>query len=338
MNKFTQYPGHPETQLITLENDFLKATFSQYGCMLKSLVYKPLERETVLGLDTYADDLRQTFYLGSLVGRCGNRIAFGRFSLNDETYQLPINNGVHHLHGGVIGFDKKTHAYTLEEDTLVFKLLSQDGDQGYPGNLELKVSYRLRDASLIIETEAVSDKDTICDVTQHTYFNLNRDRAQTIRNHILKLNSKRLYTIDASGCTCEITLDTTDTAFDFFQPIPIETCLEADHPQLIRNRGLDNYFIKYDPQSSHIATLVADGLKMEVHTSHMGAHVYSGNYLEPLDTESNYPFMQKNGGICFETQHIPNSINFDREHAPILKAGKPVTSQTIYQFNKEITE
>lgn len=329
----SHYKDHPDVRLFILENNDLRVVVSEYGAMLKSIVVKSLNRETVCGLNTYAEDVDQSFYLGSIIGRCGNRIAYGQFELNGVTYHVPVNNGFHHLHGGRGGFDKKLFVPRIESNTLILTYRSPDGEEGYPGACVLTLKYRLEGASLVLETEGSCDQDTLFDPTQHTYFNLNADKSP-ITNHLLQLNSQHMYGIDESGVTHHELLYTPNSLYDFSKPKHISECLNQTHIQLERNRGLDNYFIKQDQSNPTIAVLSVNDLSVTIDTTHPGAHVYSGNYLEPLSKGSKYPFLMRHGGICFETQHIPNSINFDIKHAPILKTNETVYSRTVYHYKK----
>ena len=333
MITITFYNDNAEIKLFTLENEELRVVISQYGAMIKSIFVKSIQRETVCGLDSYQDDLEQTFYLGSAIGRVGNRIAYGTFSINNKEYHVPVNNGFHHLHGGLHGFDKQLFEYQILEDKLVLTYTSKDTEEGYPGNCTVNLTYHLEESSLVCETSGFSDQDTLFDPTQHTYFNLNEDKSP-ILNHQLKLNSEYMYCIDDSGVTYNKVLNTKDTLYDFSNRKMISDCLNGSHVQLERNRGLDNYFIKKDKSNPFMAELSVNDCVLSIYTTHPGAHVYSGNYLEPLKNGSNYPFLVQNGGICFETQHVPNSINFDLSLAPILKANEIVTSRTVYHYKK----
>ena len=323
------YPDNHTVSVYCLENEFLKVSISSYGAMLKSLIYKPLNRETVLGLESFADDQRQTYYLGACVGRTGNRIANGQFVLNGKPHALPLN-GRHHLHGGPVGFDKVIFDAEIIEDRLLLRHTSPDGDQGYPGQVALEISFQLIEASLVIDIKGTSDQDTLFDPTMHTYFNLNEDKAP-ITNHRVRLNSKTMYRVSEAGVTDGTILDVENTAFDFRDAKAISLCLADDHEQLIRGKGLDNYFLK-EHDLSFMAECRVDDLVLSINTDQMGAHVYTGNYLAPLDEKDQYPFLRPQGGICFETQHVPNSINFNLNQAPILSAGHTITSQTIYTF------
>lgn len=320
-----------EISVFILENKFLKVKILDLGATILSILYKPLKRETVLGLESYEDILASSFYLGCTVGRTGNRIRNGKFTLNGTTYQLPLN-GRHHLHGGPDGFDKRRFHAEILDDELILTLISKDGDGGYPGTLDLQIVYALDGPSLIMTTSALSDQDTLFDTTQHTYFNLNPDHSRPIHNHTLKLNSHSLYEIDPDGCTGPTVLDVRLTPFDFTSPKTIEKAMDFNHPQIQRAKGIDHYFLKAEFMDPLIATMSVDDLSLKVTTTHPGAHIYSGNYLAPLTNGTTYPFLIENGGICFETQHVPNSINFDLNEAPILKANTLVTSTTTYTY------
>jgi aldose 1-epimerase len=319
-----------DVTLFTLENDFLKVEILNYGCIIKSIFYKPLQRETVFSLATLDAYQNQKAYLGALVGRVGNRIHKGQFTLNDVHYQLPLN-GPHHLHGGPDGYDCRIFDCQIQNDHLLCRLISEDGDQGYPGKLNLTLSYHLNDASLILNTTARSDMDTLFDSTQHTYFNLNKSQSDPIINHTLKLNSALLYTIENDGCTGAHSLVTDGTCFDFSAPKKISDALDFNHPQIQLAKGIDHYYLKKDQNDPFFCELSVDDLRLEVSTDLPGAHLYTGNYLSPIKRYE-LPFMRENGGICFETQHVPNSINFDLVQAPILTAGTPYLKTTTYTY------
>ena len=324
-----------EVTLFVLENDFLKVEILNYGCILKSIVYKPLQRETICGMSTLKAYQGQNFYLGALVGRVGNRINKGQFVLNGNSYQLPLN-GTHHLHGGPDGYDKRLFKAVIEKEVLSLSLLSNDGDQGYPGTLQLEQRYFLKENELHIETFSMCDQDTLCDPTQHSYFNLNPDQNHSILNHHLKLNSKLLYEIESDGCTVPQQLNLKDSCFDFSKGQRIEKAMDFSHPQIQRAKGIDHYFLKEDQNDPCFCELSVDDLCLGINTTLPGAHVYSGNYLAPLKAYS-LPFMKENGGICFETQHVPNAINFDEKLAPVLKANSPYHCLTIYNYESRGT-
>ncbi|NTW96289.1 MAG: galactose mutarotase [Erysipelotrichaceae bacterium] len=319
-----------DVRLFTLENEVLKVEVLNYGCIIKSIIYKPLQRETVLGLPTLDAYHKQKAYIGALVGRVGNRIHKGHFTLNKVPYQLPLN-GPHHLHGGPDGYDTRIFDCEINNDQLICRLISEDGDQGYPGKVNLLITYHLEKNSLILSFNGTSDKDTLFDPTQHTYFNLNKDQINPILNHTLKLNSKLLYMIEEDGCTGEHTLKTPETSFDFSDPKQISKAMDFDHPQVRLAKGIDHYYLKHNQNEPLFCELSVDDLRLEVRSDLPGAHIYTGNYLSPIKGYD-LSFMRENGGICFETQHVPNSINFDLDQAPILIAETPYQHTATYTY------
>jgi aldose 1-epimerase len=335
MIKRYPYSSHnqEDISLFVLENKFLKVSILDYGATITSIIYKPLDRETVLGLRNFEDYRKQKFYLGALVGRVANRINSGKFALNNITYHLSMN-GTHHLHGGKIGFDQQRFNAEILGDSLILTHFSKDGDQGYPGNLDLQVVYTLDKASLVMTTSAISDQDTLFDSTQHTYFNLNQDKSQSILNHTLKLNSECLYEIAEDGCTGSQIMKTEGSPFDFRSAKPVSDAMDFDHPQIKRVKGIDQYFIKQDFRNPQFCECSVSDLTLTVSTTLPGAHIYTGNYLGPIDKKNSYPFLIDDGGLCFETQHVPNSINFDQNEAPIIRANTMIVNTTIYTYNQ----
>lgn len=325
---------HQETiSSYVLENEFLRVNILDYGATLMSILYKPLKRETILGMRNFEDLLDQPFYLGAAIGRVANRIRNGSFELNGKTYVL-TKNGPHTLHGGEVGFDKRRFIGTILDDELILTLISDDGDQGFPGRLDLQIVFELDGPSLIMTTSAICDQDTLCDITQHTYFNLNPDQADPITNHHLILNSDTVYAIDPDGCTGPTTFKTPGTPFDFTHEKTILDALDPAHPQIQRVKGLDHYHLRKDFKTPLFSQLSVKDLTLKVETTLPGAHIYSGNYLSPLRNGSDYPFLIENGGICFETMHVPNSIHFDLMEAPILPKDTLVSSTTIYTYTQ----
>lgn len=329
-----QNSNHPKHQIITLENDVLKVAFSNYGCTLQSLIYKPLDRETLLSFERLEDQLTQDFYLNTLVGRVANRIDHGKFTLEGIDYSLPINSHPHHLHGGPVGFNQKFFEVSIEKEVLIMKHLSPHLDQGYPGEVRVEARYHLEKASLVIEFITESDQVTLADLTQHTYFNLNENKSNTIRNHSLSLNSDRFRALNSSGCTDADYIYLNQTDFDFNQSINLQTAIHSSHPQIKMAKGLDHYYPKKDLSNPYFARLSIKDLSLQIDTDLPGAHIYSGNYLTSSD-QLKAPFLQENGGICFETHHHPNSINYDQSLAPILRPHQRKRVTTRYQFTGE---
>lgn len=325
-----------KVEFIKIENEWIEATISNYGAHLVSLIYKPLNRKCVCGFMDEQPLKKQTFYLGACVGRVANRIHKGQFQLNNTLFQLDINNGINHLHGGLNGFHQ--HYFNLTKVTnskCIARLYDEESLTSYPGDIHFEIEFSCVDESLCINMQAVSNKDTLFDPTLHSYFNLNKNHAKTIRNHFIQLNSDEFYGLDESGCTENKRIRVTEL-FNPSVETQIETILKQRHPQLIAAKGIDHYFLKRDKTNQWLLSVHVDDLMLEVFTSHSGAHIYSGNYLES-SSDLKADFLQENGGICFETHHIPNSINFDVPHAPILKANEVSRSLTCYKFHRRNT-
>lgn len=320
-------------QIITIENEFIQASISSYGAHLVSLIYKPLNRECVCGFFNEKELKTQSFYLGACVGRVANRIHKGQFSLNNKNYQLDINNGINHLHGGQYGFNQMFFDIKkINETSLIAHLIDKEHPDSYPGDIDFTLTFSCINESLNIEMHATSTKDTLFDPTLHTYFNLNQDKSETISNHALKLNAVGFYALDESGCT-ENHIHPLSELYKPNSFTLLKDILKMDHVQLNRAKGIDHFYRKQDENRESFVECCIDDLCLEVKTSHIGAHIYSGNYLESTENLS-ASFLQENGGICFETHHIPNSINFDIEHAPILKSSEEYSSYTTYVFTR----
>lgn len=322
---------YDDATYFVLENEILRVRVLDYGATLMSIRYKPLHRETILGLRSFQDVQHQSFYLGAAIGRVANRIRNGTFTLHGQQIDLS-KNGPHTLHGGKFGFDQRRFLGQISGEQLILSLVSDDGDQGFPGKVELQIIFELHQASLIMTTSVISDQDTLCDITQHTYFNLNPDQSEPISNHHLRLNSDTVYAIDPDGCTGPHTLKTKGTPFDFSTSKRIGEALDFTHEQIVRVKGLDHFYPRNDRSQDLFCELSGPDLTLTVKTSLPGAHVYSGNFLEPLKNGSDYPFLKPYGGICFETMHVPNNINFDVKEAPILPKNTKVTSITTYTY------
>jgi aldose 1-epimerase len=317
--------------IYVLENSELTVKILSYGATIISIFHKGLQREMVLGFNDVQKYKTSDKYYGCTIGRVANRISEGHFRLNQQQYILPINSPPHHLHGGISGFDKKEFNCNKTGDTLICTYFSPHLEEGYPGNLQLTVTYTLIDNRLIIETFGESDQDTLMNVSNHPYFNLDADK-KSIADHQLTISSDRIYPVDETGCTFNQPFDVKLTPFDFNIEKPIVECLNSDHPQIIHAKGLDHHFDIVGHGLRLAVTLSNNDLSLLVYTDKPGVHVYTGNYLNGEDIGfQNIPY-DMHSGICFETQYVPNSINFDEEIAPILRALEVQRHQTIFEF------
>ncbi|MBD3672518.1 MAG: galactose mutarotase [Planctomycetaceae bacterium] len=335
-------------KLYTLKNKSgmtVKAT--NYGAIITSIVVPDRNGQLIdiaLGYNRVEDYINAVDkpYFGAIVGRYGNRIANGQFTLNGETYSLLKNNGENHLHGGAIGFDKvvwTVEAYD-EAKSLRLSYLAKDGEEGYPGNVKVTVTYTLQDDnSLVVDYFATTDKATPLNVTQHTYFNLKGEGEGTILDHELMLNAQKFTPVDEGLIPTGELRDVTGTPFDFSMAKTIGRDIAKETQQLTFGGGFDHNWVLDKGGKPGALTLAArvyeptSGRVMEIHTTEHGIQFYCGNFLDGrLTGKSGQPYVHR-GGFCLETQHFPDSPNQPNFPSTIVKPGKPYSSQTVFKFS-----
>jgi aldose 1-epimerase len=288
-------------------------------------------------------DLAQYFnikdaYYGATVGRFANRIALGKFSLNGKEYTLATNNGPNHLHGGVKGFDNVVwDAQQKDEATITFTYFSKDGEEGYPGNVQVKVTYNLTgNNELHAHFEAETDQPTIINLTNHAYFNLNGQGSGTILNHLLQINANHYIPIDATSIPFGTIDPVEGTPFDFRQPAAIGARINEKHEQLENGSGYDHNFVlnKNNGGLTFAAAAVGDksGIRLEVFTTEPGMQFYTGNYMPGKNKLPNGATDDWRTGFCLETQHFPDSPNNPNFPSTILNPGEKFDSQTIFRL------
>ena len=293
----------------------------------------------VLGLPTLADYETRNPNFGTIVGRYGNRIAHGRFALDGAIHQLPINNGLHSLHGGPGGFGKRLWDITPlppADDgsvALELKLVSEDGDQGYPGRLEATVRYTLTPANeWRIDYQARCDRPTIVNLTHHDYFNLSG--RGSVLDHRLTIAASRYCPVDG-GLIPEGIAGVEGTPFDFREPHAIGSRIRDLHPQLLRARGYDHNWILDGDAGLHFAARLEDpvsGRVMEVATTEPGLQFYSGNFLDGSLPGTAGQAIRQGDGLCLETQHFPDSPNRPDFPSTVLRPGDTFSSTTVHRF------
>jgi aldose 1-epimerase len=295
--------------------------------------------DVTLGFDSLDAYLARSRYFGAVVGRYGNRIARGRFTIDGRTYQLAINNGANHLHGGVHGFDKanwRGSAFERDGHTgVTFTHVSSDGDEGYPGRLTATVTYTLtpQDA-LVVDYTATSDKPTHLNLTQHAYFNLAGEGVGDILGHVLTIDADRYTPVDAGLIPTGELAPVDGTPFDFRRPVAIGARIDANHEQLRFGSGYDHNFVLNGGPGLRVAARVVEpttGRTLEVATTEPGMQFYAGNHLAGSVGKRGHIYDRRTG-FCLETQHYPDSPNQPSFPSTLLRPGDTFTSTTVFTF------
>lgn len=338
-------------QLYTLTNPAgVTVKITNYGAIVTSILVPDREgklADVALGYDRVEDYINAVDkpYFGAIVGRYGNRIAKGQFTIDGEKVSLATNNGVNHLHGGVIGFDKVVwDAKPLEAEGqggsgLELRYVAKDQEEGYPGNLTVTVTYTLTSENeLRVDYRAVTDKATPVNLTQHTYFNLKGEGAGDILDHELMINAGHYTPVDETLIPTGEILPVAETPFDFTRSKRIGQDIGQDHPQLKFGLGYDHNFV-LRREAAKALTLAArvrepqSGRVLEIRTTEPGIQFYCGNFLDGrLKGKSGRPYPHR-GGFCLETQHYPDSPNQPEFPTTLLRPGEQYESTTVFKFS-----
>ena len=343
---FGEMPDGTKVKKFTLKNEAgMEVDVITYGGIITRWTAPDSNgayEDIVLGFDDLDQYLEGNPYFGALIGRYGNRIANGKFSLDGETYTLATNDGDNHLHGGEKGFDKVVWdgvAKTTEEGAAVeLTYTSEDGEEGYPGKLDVKVTYILTDDNALdIQYEAVTDKPTVVNLTQHSYFNLSGQLSEPVLDHEIYLNADTYLPVDDGLIPTGEFREVAGTPFDFKEPKPIGEEIEAENEQLSLGGGYDHCWVLNDGEEDFrlaaSAHHVETGRLLEVYTNEPGIQFYSGNFLDgtlPSKTGGAYV---KRSGFCLETQHYPDSPNQADFPSVRLNPGETYSSRTMYKLS-----
>lgn len=340
----TMADGTP-VELYRLKSNLIEVHCLAYGAAIAAL-WAPdrtgHRRDIVLGYDDlngYVENHRSSapFFFGSTIGRFANRIAQARFSLDGTECTLARNNGAHSLHGGPGGFHNVVWQAEPIENALAFHYLSQDGEEGFPGNLGVRVLYTLSGGDLKMEYRASTDKTTVVNLTNHAYFNLAGAGCGSILSHRLKLFATRFTPVDAELIPTGERRSVAGTALDFRESTPIGDRIQAPDEQLKLAGGYDHNFVLDDPPANlKLAAELyepASGRRLEVLTSEPAIQFYSGNFLDGSARGKQGVAYQKYGGLCLETQHFPDSPHQTDFPSTVLRSGEAFDSVTIYRFS-----
>jgi aldose 1-epimerase len=341
--------GHP-VELFTLTSPTgIEIRTTSYGAILVSISTPDRSgriADIALGFDSLDGYLTRSRYFGAVVGRYGNRIAGGRFMLDGRTIQLATNSGANHIHGGVKGFDKVLwHGEPFARVGamgVTFSYASPDGEEGYPGTLRTTVTYTLAQNELVADFTATTDKTTIVNLTQHSYFNLSGEGHDTVLGHEVMLNADRFTPVDAAMIPTGELGPVDSTPFDFRRPTAIGARIDADHPQLKLALGYDHNFVlngDSGPIDSaqgklRLAARVVEptsGRTLQVDTTEPGVQFYSGNKLAGVAGKARHSYGRRSG-FCLETQHFPDSPNHPHFPSTVLRPGDIYRSRTVFTF------
>ncbi len=336
--------GKPTALYILSNSNGMEACITNYGGRVVSLMVPDRNgkmTDVVLGLDSLSDYVRYDQNFGALIGRYGNRIANGSFTIDGKVYQLPQNNGKHCLHGGPEGFDTMVwDSKQLNDSTLELTLNDTDGHMGFPGNIAVKVIYSLTaDNALDISYEATTDKPTVLNLTNHSYFNLSGNPANTVMDHLLQIDSDSITPIDDTFMTTGEMMAVEGTPFDFRKLKTIGEEINAENVQLQNGKGYDHNFVlnNYTGDKRLAATVVSpsSGIKMDVLTDEPGLQLYVGNFLDGTITGKRGVAYPHRSALCLETQHYPDSPNKTNWYPVIVSPGETYRSHCTYRFSQE---
>jgi aldose 1-epimerase len=333
------------TDLYVLKNhNGMEAAFTNYGGRLVSLLVPDRNGKmtnVVVGFNSVEGYEKSTEpYFGATIGRYGNRIAKGQFTLNGKKYQLSVNNGVNTLHGGKKGFQYVVwDADKLNDSTLQLSYLSKDMEEGFPGNLKVKVTYSLTaENGLKCQYEATTDKETVVNLTNHAFFNLNGEGSGTILNHKVQIYADKYTPIDSGFIPLGPLAVVKGTPFDFTSPTTIGSRINEQNEQLKNGKGYDHNFVLNGTEVNglnHAATVTGDksGIVMNIYTQEPGLQFYSGNFMLSKNTFADGSKDDFRTAFAMETQHFPDSPNESSYPSTVLKPGQVYNTYSLYDFS-----
>lgn len=333
-----------QTDLFTLKNKSgAEVCITNYGGRIVSLMVPDRDnqlQDVVLGFDNVHEYVDKPSSFGATVGRFANRIAYGKFLLDDDTISLNLNNGVHTIHGGTEGWQNQVFDAEQPSDSLlVLRYVSKDGEAGFPGEVQVKVTFTFNDSNALkIDYFAETDKKTVINMTNHSFFNLSGNPETNILDHVLLVNADAYTPLDEELITTGTLENVASTPFDFTSPISVKDALQRDslHEQLQLAKGFDhNYVLRTNGKLETPAAELyspATGISLDVHTTEPGMQVYTGNMLDGSRKGKSGIYYHKQTGLCLEPQHYPDSPNKPEWPSTILEPGTAYTSSSIYQF------
>ncbi len=341
-NSFTSTRDGKTTELFTLKNSSgMEVSLTNYGATIVS-IHTPDKNgkmaDVILGYDSIQGYYNGGAFFGCAVGRYANRIAKAAFTLNGKTYKLAANNGPNSLHGGKFGFNKYVWDAKQNGNSVEFKMTSKDGDEGYPGTVNVTLTYTLTDSNeLKLDYTASTDQATVINLSNHAYFNLGGIGSGTILNHKMQIFGDAITPVDSTLIPTGTYMKVKGTAFDFLEPHTLGERIDADEEQIKFGGGYDhNYVIKEkddrELKKTAEVTEPVSGRVMTVFTTQPGVQLYCGNFLNGNEKGKGVTYGHRTG-FCLETQHFPDSPNQPQFPPVVLQPGEKWESQTIYKFS-----
>ncbi|MGO1367797.1 aldose epimerase family protein [Senegalia sp. (in: firmicutes)] len=324
---------------ISIKNKDIELKLLDYGASLVELLVadnKGKRENIILTHENIYDYIENSPYFGATIGRTSGRIANGKFSLNQEEYQLNNNYDMNSGHGGYQGFNKKIWNYKIlegkGETSIIFNYYSKDMEENYPGNLQVYVKYTLRKNKVIIEYYANTDKTTLCNLTNHSYFNLSGNYKKDIKEQYLSIRSDEFLELNENMIPTGKFINVENTPMDFRKSKAIKESLDYDYPQIKLTNGLDHAFLLREFDNAITMVDKQSKRKMEISTTYPCVVIYSYNF--PGNEKLKYEKTgKKHDGICFETQYEPDGINHENMNSAILKADEDYYEKTEYKFS-----
>jgi len=333
-----------KTDLFILRNKAgAEVCITNYGGRIVSFMVPDREgrlQDVVLGFDKIREYVAKPSSFGATVGRFANRIAYGKFVLDGDTISLDVNDGEHTIHGGADGWRSKVFdAEQPADNSLILSYVSKDGEAGFPGEVQVKVTFSLSDENALrIDYFAETDKKTVINMTNHSFFNLSGNPAHTILDHVLLVNADSYTPLNEELITTGTLENVASSPFDFTSPISVKDALSRDslHEQLQRAQGFDHNYVLRTPGKLDVPAAEvyspSSGITLDVYTTEPGIQVYTGNMLDGSRTGKNGVAYQKQTGLCLEPQHYPDSPNKPAWPSTILEPGQQYASSSIYRF------
>lgn len=339
----SEVEGKPTALYVLKNKNGAEACITNYGGRLVSVMVPDKNgkmTDVVLGYDNVDQYVKSDGNYGALIGRYGNRINQAKFTLDETEYTLPANDGIHCLHGGPLGYHTRMwDAKQLNDQALELTYLSKDGEAGFPGNLDIKVTYTLSDDNAVgIKYEATTDKKTVVNLTNHSYFNLSGVPGSTVLDQEIMINADNYTPVDETLIPTGIST-VAETPLDLRTPVAIGKHIDEPFDQLQKGRGYDHNWVLNANGDKNVLAAKAysptSGIALEVYTNEPGVQFYTGNFMDGKDTGKQGVLYPRRGAFCLETQHYPDTPNHPDFPTVVLNPGEKYLSECIYKFTAE---